>query len=114
MTGGGEHDTLVMALYRPHAGKDAALRALIAEHLPALRRLELVTDRPPLLLRAANGTYVEIFEWMSADAARAAHRHPDVARIWDTMGGVADFVSLDSLEESHRPFTHFTPVVLRA
>jgi hypothetical protein len=98
---------VVFALYRPHAGKDPDLRRLIDQHVPALRRLELVTDRAPLLLKAADGTYVEIFEWASASAARTAHEHPEVARIWDAMETVADFVSLDSLEESRRPFTHF-------
>ena len=50
---------VVFALYRPHAGKDAELRRLIAQHLPVLRRLELVTDRPAILVRAQDGTYVE-------------------------------------------------------
>jgi hypothetical protein len=35
---------VVFALYRPHAGKDAELRRLIAQHLPVLRRLELVSE----------------------------------------------------------------------
>ena len=102
---------VVMALYKPHEGKDAELRKLIARHVPLLRNLELITDRPALLLRAANGTYVEIFEWVSRAAARA-HDHPEVAEIWEAMGKVADFVSLDSLEESRRTFTHFSPVSL--
>jgi len=102
---------VVMALYKPHEGKDAELRKLIARHVPLLRNLELITDRPALLLRASNGTYVEVFEWVSHEAARA-HDHPEVAEIWEAMGKVADFVSLDSLEESKRPFTHFSPVSL--
>lgn len=102
----------VIALYRPHKGRDGELRQLIAEHVPALRRLELVTDRPPLLLRAADGTYLEIFEWRSATASRSAHEHPEIARIWEAMEAVADFVSLNSLEEAARPFTHFTPVTI--
>jgi hypothetical protein len=98
---------VVMALYRPHAGKDADLRDLIAEHVPALRRAGLITERPTLLLRAGDGTYVEIFEWASAEASRSAHGAPEVGRIWDAMERVADFVSLDTLAESKRPFTHF-------
>ena len=102
---------VVMALYKPHAGQDAALRKLIARHVPLLRELELITDRPSLLLRAADGTYVEVFEWVSHEAARA-HGHPEVAEIWEAMGKVADFVSLNALEESRRPFSHFAPVSL--
>lgn len=103
---------IVFALYRPHAGQDEALRRLIARHIPALRRLELVTDRPSILARASDGTYVEIFEWVSEAAARTAHDHPDIAEIWDAMELIADFAALASLAEAQRPFTHFEPVAL--
>ncbi|HLZ85249.1 MAG TPA: hypothetical protein VKQ54_16920 [Caulobacteraceae bacterium] len=101
---------VVMALYRPHEGKDSELRSLIAQHVPSLLRLELITDRPPLLLKAADGTYVEIFEWVSGAASRSAHEHPEIAHIWEAMEAVADFTNLDSLEEAQRPFAHFSPV----
>lgn len=103
---------VVMALYRPHAGADEALRALIARHMPTLRRLDLLTERESVLLRAANGTYVEIFEWRDEAAARSAHDHAEVGALWDAMAEVADFVSLETLDEAKKPFTHFTPVSL--
>ena len=93
-------------------GKDAELRQLIGEHLPVLRRLELVTERPTLLLRAKDGTYIEVFEWRSAESARVAHEHPEVARVWEAMGQIADFLSLDALAEAKEPFCHFEPQVL--
>ena len=43
---------IVFALYRPHEGKDAELRELIKKHMPTLRRLELVTDRIPILVKS--------------------------------------------------------------
>ena len=67
---------IVFALYRPHEGKDAELRELIKKHIPTLRRLELVTDRAPILVKSKNGTYIEIFEWKSAESADQAHQHP--------------------------------------
>jgi hypothetical protein len=103
---------IVFALYRPHAGKDAELRRLIAQHLPVLRRLELVTDRPAILVRAKDGTYVEVFEWRSAQASKLAHEHPEVARVWEAMGAVAEFPALESLEEARERFSHFQPVAL--
>jgi hypothetical protein len=103
---------IVFALYRPRAEKDAALRRLIARHIPALRRLGLITDRPAVLARAGDGTYVEVFEWVSETAARTAHDHPDIAEIWDGMEAIADFTTLASLAEATRPFTHFEPVEL--
>lgn len=101
---------IVIAMYRPHEGKDAELRDLIREHLPTMRRLGLITERPSILCRSANGTYLEIFEWTSIDAARQAHEHPEVARVWEAMGAIADFPSLATMEESGRRFPHFAPV----
>jgi hypothetical protein len=103
---------IVFALYRPHTEKDAALRQLIARHIPTLRRLGLITDRPSVLARASDGTYVEVFEWVSETAARTAHDHPDIAEIWDGMEVIADFTTLAGLAEAQRPFTHFEPVEL--
>lgn len=103
---------VVFALYRPHPGKDADLRRLIGEHLPVLRRLELVTDRAPLLLRGKDGTYIEIFEWRTAESARLAHEHPEVARVWEAMGQIADFPVLEALPEAKEPFCHFEPQTL--
>lgn len=101
---------VVFALYRPHQGKESELRALIGEHIPTLRRLELITDRPAILVRSKNGTYIEIFEWRDADSSRQAHEHPEVARVWERMGGIADFPALDSLEEATTRFPHFEPM----
>lgn len=101
---------IVIALYRPHEGCDAELRDLIREHVPLLRRLGLATDRPAALCRSEDGTYLELFEWTSAEAAQRAHEHPEVARVWEPMGAIADFVTLGSLPEASRPFPHFRPV----
>jgi hypothetical protein len=103
---------VVFALYRPHEGKDAELRGLIADHVPALRRLELITDRPTILMKSSNGTYLEIFEWRSHAAAGQVRQHPELANIWEAMGKIADLPNLDSLEETKRRFPHFAPVTL--
>ena len=105
----GDAGNLVMALYRPKPGKDAAVRALIARHVPTLRSLALATERPVLLLQADDGTYLEIFEWKPG-AAQAAHTNPGVLEIWGPMHEAADFVRLADLEESGRPFPHFRAV----
>ena len=55
----------VIAAYRPKKGKE-----------------RLVTDRPPYLMRAADGTFVEVFEWKSAAAIEAAHGNSAVQAMW--------------------------------
>ena len=107
-----EGPQVVFALYRPHEGKDAELRRLIVQHLPVLRRLEMITDRPPVLVRSKNGTYIEVFEWRSAAMSGRAHEHPEVAGLWKAMGQIADFPGLEGLEEAKERFPHFEPVAL--
>jgi len=86
-----------------------ALDALVAQHVPTLKGLDLVTDRPAVHATAADGTRVKVFEWKSEDASRSAHSQPEVAALWEAMSKVADFVPLNSLPETSRPFAHFTP-----
>jgi hypothetical protein len=100
---------VVMAMYRPKPGKDDALRALIARHVPRLRELGLATCRPAALLQAADGTYIEIFEWKPG-GAHAAHSNAGVLEIWNAFASVSDFVRLADIAESQRPFAHFRPV----
>ncbi len=101
---------VVFAAYRPRSGKGRELEKLVASHVPTLRKLGLATKREPIIVRAKDGTIVEIFEWVSNKAAHDAHEHPAVARIWEAMGKVADFVPLGALTESKRPFTHYKPM----
>ncbi|MBI3722771.1 hypothetical protein HY251_02285 [bacterium] len=101
---------VVFAIYRPHAGKAKELEAIVARHMPTLREMELVTERPSILVRSEDGTLIEVFEWCSNDAAQKAHEVPAVAKIWEAMGKVSDFATLGSLAEAKEHFPHFTPV----
>jgi hypothetical protein len=103
---------IVFALYKPNESKDAELRALIARHIPALRKLGLITPRASVLARASDGTYIEIFEWVSNEASRKAHEHPEIAEIWEQMGVVGTFRKLNQLAEAAHEFSHFAPVSL--
>jgi hypothetical protein len=103
---------IAFALYRPREGKDGELRVLIALHIPTLRRLELITDRAPILVKTKNGTYIEVFEWRTTESAVAAHHHPEVAKVWEAMGKIADFPALESLDEAKMQFPNFDPINL--
>ena len=100
----------VIACYRPKAGQEAALLDLVRGHVPALRRLGLVTDRAPYCMRAANGTLVEVFEWASAKAIEAAHENPEVHRIWAAFGAACSYVKLSELAEAQQLFAEFEPL----
>ena len=100
---------LVICSYRIKPGHEAEAERILDKHVPALRRYSLITDRPVIQGAGANGTIVEIFEWVSAEKSRAAPTVPEIAAIWKDMAQVAEFVPLASLDEARRPFAHFTP-----
>ena len=108
----GDTGNVVMAMYRPKPGKDDALRAVIARHVPRLRELGLATSRPVALLQAGDGTYVEIFEWAPGGAA-AAHTNAAVMEIWNAFGARIVDVHAEALAfEEGRPswFLRHRPV----
>jgi quinol monooxygenase YgiN len=101
---------MVIVAYRPKRGKGAALLALARGHVAALRRLGLATARKECVMRAADGTVVEVFEWVSRAAVAAAHQHPAVAAIWAEYKEVCDYVPLRQLRETADLFAEFEPV----
>lgn len=64
---------VVFALYRPHPGKETELLRLAARHCPTLRRLELITGRAPVVVRASDRTIIKVFEWRSEEIVKRAH-----------------------------------------
>jgi hypothetical protein len=96
-----------MALYKAKAGKTSELEKLIHEHFPVLKEYGLTTGREPFIGRSKDGTYIEIFEWASEQAAKKAHDHPAVAKIWEAMAMVCSFEKLENLSEAGKPFPSF-------
>jgi hypothetical protein len=79
-------------------------------HVATLRSIGLVTSRAPITMRATDGSFVEVFEWASPDAIRAAHTHPVVLAMWEEYGKVCDYVPVGSLAEAAQLFSEFSPV----
>jgi len=105
-----EGKVLAIATYKPKAGQDKELMQLVEKHLPALRKLGLVTGKTGYLAKSKDGTVIEVFEWVSVEAIDAAHQHPAIADIWEKMTIVADFNPMNTLPESKKPFPGFEMV----
>ena len=101
---------LVICSYRPKPGNEEQARALMAGHVPALRRQGLVTERAAIHGAGKDGELVEIFEWASEEKSRNAPAIPEIGAYWKAMSEAMDFVPLASLPETQRPFAHFAPV----
>ena len=53
---------IVIVAYRPKPGKKTKLLELVRNRVPTLRREDLVTDREPTIMRARDGTIIEVSE----------------------------------------------------
>lgn len=79
-------------------------------HLPRLKLEGLVTDRESIIMEAADGTIIEVFEWLSAEAIANAHNNPVVQEMWSEYSVVCDYVPLNTLVEAGNMFATFSPL----
>ena len=104
-------ERFVIVAYAPKPGKTEQLMTAVRKHLQVLRTENLVTDRPAYVMRAADGTIVEVFEWQSAEAIARAHNKPAVQALWGEFGAACDFKPLAGLSECQQMFAEFEPIV---
>jgi quinol monooxygenase YgiN len=105
-----EQANLVIVAYKPKPGKNEALRQLVNNHVPQLAKLGLVTNRKPVIVEAADGTIIEVFEWFDNDAIRQAHSNPEVHKMWAAFSDACDYIPLNSLTEAGDMFAGFKPL----
>ena len=103
---------MVIVAYRPKPGKDAALLEAVRKHVGVLAAEDLVTGRGAVVMKAADGTILEVFEWRSAEAIQAAHSNPAVHALWAEFGEACDYIPLASLAEAQQMFAEFYTVEL--
>jgi len=102
----------VIVAYTPKPNKEQQLVAAVRKHLQVLQAEKLVTDKPGYVMRASDGTIVEVFEWRSAEAINQAHTNPAVQALWAEFGAACDYTPLTKLKESHQMFAEFDAVAL--
>jgi len=97
----------VIVAYRPKPGMQEQLASLVARHVELLRAEGLASAKPAHAMCAADGTIVEVFEWLSQDAIDRAHASPKVQALWAEFSLACDYVPVGSLAETSRPFSEF-------
>lgn len=94
--------------YRPLPGKEADLEKLMKTHVQILRDEGLATERPSIVMRAEDGTLIEVFGWKSKDAIAAAHQNPVVGKMWQEYAAVCEYVPIGSVREAGDLFSEFS------
>lgn len=102
----------VIVAYKPKPQMEERLLVAVRKHVEVLREENLVTDKPAYVMRAADGTIVEVFEWLDAAAIKAAHHNPAVQALWGEFGAACDFVPLTGLPEAQQMFAEFDAVAV--
>lgn len=102
--------SISVACYKPRPGSEQALLELVRGHLPPLRAEGLVTDRASIVMRAADGTIIEVFEWTSREAIEGAHKNPTVLDLWKRFEAVCWYETPSNLAEFQNMFAHFEPI----
>ena len=100
----------VIVAYRPKPGHESELLELVRARVPTLQKEGLVTDRAPAIMRARDGTIIEVSEWKSREAIDATHRNPNVLAMWQKFFAVCDCVPLKTLAEAEEMFAGFEPL----
>lgn len=101
---------IVICRFRPREGMAQELLGEVREHLPTLWRLGLATPRKPIIMRASDGSILEVFEWQSEAAVNQAHSHPDVLAMWARFERCCTYETLAGLTEFSALFPHFEPI----
>ncbi len=100
--------SISIACYKPKPGCEEALLDLVRNHLPPLREQGLVTDRASIVMRTADGTIIEVFEWVSQEAiAERLTRDPAVLDLWKRFEAVCSYETPCNLPEFTNLFSHF-------
>jgi quinol monooxygenase YgiN len=96
--------------YRPKPGHEKELLEIVRTRVPTLRKEDLATDRTPVIMRAKDGTIIEVSEWKSYQAIEEAHRNPRVLAMWDKFFAICDCVPLKTVPEAETMFAGFEPI----
>lgn len=100
---------IVIATYKPKKGQEKTLDSLVKNHVKVLRNQGLATLRPPMIMKSADGTVVEVFEWISKQSMEDAKNNKDVQEHWNKYRDVCEILPISDLIEANTSFSEFNP-----
>ena len=92
-----------MVIYRPKAGREAELLALVLKQWPASFKAGLATSEPATVFRTTDKrsgkvAFVEFFSWVDEGASTKAHSDPIVGAVWGPMMPLIEGMEISTIE----------------
>lgn len=78
----------VMVTYRPQAGKEKELEAILSDQRALLAKMNLTAPKTPHLLMRDGKAYVEVFTWKSH--ATPDNAPPELLAIWKRLNAAVE------------------------
>jgi len=103
-------ERIVIVGYRPFEGKEKQLEELMETHVSILREEGLASEREAIVMRAKDGTVIEVFSWKSKEALEKAHSNPIVQKMWQQYAEVCEYIPVGELDEMTRIFSEFDSI----
>lgn len=100
---------IVIGAYKPNAGKTKALAKMLETHVDSLRLEGFATARNHILMQAKDGTFIEIYEWVSANSHQMAIRNTVISGIWGEMDKICTYIPASRVPELDNLFSEFIP-----
>lgn len=103
-------ERIVIAAYKPIPGREEELEMLIRSHWQLLNEQNLVSDRKPIIVKAKDGTIIEVFGWKSKEAIDMAHKNPVVLKMWEDYARCCEYIPAGKIPELMELFSDFKPL----
>ena len=100
----------MVAAYRPYKGKEEAFRDLLFSQVAVFRDENLLSDRDPWFMRAADGTYLCFFEWRSKEVVDGLEVNPRIQQIWMQFEKICSFEKPAAVPEFQQMFSQLESV----
>ncbi len=101
---------IVIGAYKPHVGEINALSDILETHVDVLRSEGLVTKREHIVMQAKDGTFIEIFEWVSEYSRELAIRNPVVVAVWTEMDKICTYIPASRVPEMDNLFSELIAI----
>lgn len=103
-------ERIVIACYKPKEGKEKDLLLLMKTHVPTLQEIGLASARKPIIMKASDGTILEVFGWKSEESIKLAHSHPVVLQMWQKFEVTCHYEKVLNIKDLSDFFPEFEAV----